>query len=51
MYYTVSLFLVGLLKNIGISIKSNKFSVINIEANIKKAKLNISARFAKTAKR
>ena len=40
----------GLLKNIGISIKSNKFSVVNIEANIKRAKLNISARFIGIAK-
>ena len=46
MYYTISLFLVGLLKNIGIGIKSNKFSVVNIEANIKRAKLNIDIKFA-----
>ena len=38
------------MKNIGISIKFNKFSVVNIEANIKRAKLNISIGFAGIAK-
>ena len=45
MYYAISLFLVGLLKNTGISIKSNKFDIVNIEANIKRAKLDIGVRF------
>ena len=38
------------MKNIGINIKSNKFGIVNIEANIKRAKLNISIRFTGTAK-
>ena len=50
MYYTISLFLVGLLKNIEISIKSNKFGVVNIEANIKRAKSNIDIGFIGTAR-
>ena len=50
MYYTISLFLVGLLKNIEISIESNKFSVVNIEANIKRAKLDIKVGFIGIAK-
>ena len=50
MYYTISLFLVSLLKNIEIGIKSNKFSIVNIKANIKRAKLNINIRFIGTAK-
>ena len=50
MYYTISLFLVGLLKNIGISIKFNKFDIINIEANIKRARLNIGVGFTRIAK-
>ena len=50
MYYTISLFLVSLLKNIEIGIKSNKFSVMNIEANIKRAKLNIGIGFIEIAK-
>ena len=45
MYYAISLFLVGLLKNIGIGIKSNKFSIVNIKANIKRVKLDISIGF------
>ena len=45
MYYTISLFLVGLLKNIEIGIEFNKFDIVNIEANIKRAKLNISVGF------
>ena len=51
MYCAISLFLVGLLKNIGIGIKSNKFNIVNIEANIKRAKLDISIGFAGIAKR
>ena len=51
MYYAISLFLVGLLKNIGIGIEFNKFSVMNIEANIKRAKLNINIRFIGITKR
>ena len=45
MYYTISLFLVSLLKNIGISIEFNKFDIVNIEANIKRARLNIGIGF------
>ena len=41
----MSLFLVSLLKYIEIGIEFNKFSVINIKANIKKAKLNINIGF------
>ena len=37
--------MVGLLKNIGISIKFNKFGVVNIKANIKRARLNIGIKF------
>ena len=45
MYYTISLFLVGLLKNIEIGIKINKFNIVNIKANIKRVKLNIDIGF------
>ena len=45
MYCTISLFLVSLLKNIGIGVKFNKFSIVNIEANIKKVKLNVNIGF------
>ena len=33
------------MKNIGIGIKFNKFSIVNIEANIKRAKLNVNIGF------
>ena len=45
MYYAISLFLIDLLKNIGISVESNEFGVVNIKANIKKVKLNIGVGF------
>ena len=50
MYYTISLFLVSLLKNIEIGIEFNKFDIVNIEANIKRAKLNIDIGFTGIAK-
>ena len=40
----------GLLKNIGIGIKSNKFDIVNIKANIKRAKLDIDIGFIGIAK-
>ena len=45
MYCAISLFLISLLKNIGIGIKFNKFGIVNIEANIKRVKLDISIEF------
>ena len=35
----------GLLKNIEIGIKFNKFNIVNIEANIKRVKLDIGIGF------
>ena len=39
-----------LLKNIEISIKSNKFNIVNIEANIKRVGLNINIGFIEIIK-
>ena len=40
-----------LLKNVGISIKFNKFSIVNIKANIKRVKLDINIGFIGIIKR